>query len=103
MADQEAVDQDILDLREQFLNQEFDEVAFEIEGTRSRRIREGLRRNRTALHGPRTTLISKPRLPTFPRWSAGAACRRTSESRRHGHGRRQVRAMEGANTRPAPN
>ena len=34
MVEQEAVDQDILDLREQFLNREFDEVTFEIDGAR---------------------------------------------------------------------
>lgn len=34
MAEQEAVDEDIKDLRERFLNREFEEVTFEIDGTR---------------------------------------------------------------------
>ena len=34
MAEQEAVDQDIVELRERFLNREFDEVTFAIDGER---------------------------------------------------------------------
>ena len=34
MAQEEAVDDDILELRERFLNREFDEVKFDIDGTR---------------------------------------------------------------------
>ena len=34
MAQEEAVDEDILDLRKRFLNREFDEVTFEIDGER---------------------------------------------------------------------
>ncbi len=34
MAEQEAVDQDIVELRERFLNREFDEVTFTIDGER---------------------------------------------------------------------